>query len=81
MCGCLSSAPYWGTWPPNQACALTGNQTGNPCGLQTGTQSTEPHQPGLYLYIFNWDITWAVISVYVCVCVCTQQNSYFFMSM
>ena len=27
MCGCLSRAPYWGTWPATQACALTGNQT------------------------------------------------------
>ena len=27
MCGCFSRAPYWGTWPVTQACALTGNQT------------------------------------------------------
>ena len=30
MCGCLSCAPYWGTWPATQACALTGNRTGDP---------------------------------------------------
>ena len=30
MCGCLSRAPLPGTWPETQACALTGNQTGNP---------------------------------------------------
>ena len=30
MCGYLSCAPYWGTWPTTQACALTGNQTSNP---------------------------------------------------
>ena len=35
MCGCLSHAPYWGTWPATQACALTGNQTSDPllCSL------------------------------------------------
>ena len=27
LCGCLSSSPYWG---PGQACALTGDRTGNP---------------------------------------------------
>ena len=30
MCGCLSHAPSLGTWPPTQACALTGNGTGDP---------------------------------------------------
>ena len=27
MCGCLSCAPYLGTWPATQACAVTGNRT------------------------------------------------------
>ena len=30
MCGCLSSTPLLGTWPATQACALMGNQTGDP---------------------------------------------------
>ena len=30
MCACLSRAPYRGTWPTTQACALTGNWTSNP---------------------------------------------------
>ena len=31
MCGYLSrAAPHRGTWPATQACALTGNQTGDP---------------------------------------------------
>ena len=30
VCGCLSYAPLLGTWPTTQACALTGNQTGDP---------------------------------------------------
>ena len=47
MCGCLSHAPNWGTRSATQACALTGNQTGDPFGSQAGAQFTEPHQPGL----------------------------------
>ena len=49
MCGCFLHAPYWGSnlahnpgmcpdWELNQ----------QPCGSQDSTQSTEPHQPGLY---------------------------------
>ena len=31
MCSCLSCTPYWGPSPrPRQACALTGNRTGDP---------------------------------------------------
>ena len=30
MCGCLWHVPLLGTWPPTQACALTGNRTGDP---------------------------------------------------
>ena len=45
MCGCLSCT-LLGTWPTTQACALTGNRTGDPLGYRPDTQSTEPHQPG-----------------------------------
>ena len=34
-----------GTWSTTQACALTGNRTGDP-SLRRPAQSTEPHQPG-----------------------------------
>ena len=34
MCGCLSPTPYWGPGPETQACALTGNQTGDPLVLR-----------------------------------------------
>ena len=34
MCGCLSHVPYWGPGHHSQACALTGNQTGNPLVLR-----------------------------------------------
>ena len=30
MCGCLSHTPLLRTWPATQACALTGNRTGDP---------------------------------------------------
>ena len=38
--------PQLGTWPAPQACALTGNPTGDLSVLR-GAQSTEPHQPEL----------------------------------
>ena len=38
--------PLLGTWPATQACALTGNRTGDTLVLQAHAQSTEPHQPG-----------------------------------
>ena len=38
-----------GVWPTTQACTLTMDQT----GLQDGTQSTEPHQPGLSDTVFQ----------------------------
>ena len=41
--------PLLGIWPATQAGALTGNQTNDPL-LQSGTQSTEPHQPGLCIF-------------------------------
>ena len=40
------TCPQLGTWPTTQACALTGNRTGQPFGLQDDAQSTEPHQSG-----------------------------------
>ena len=47
MCGSLMCAPSLGTWPATQACALDQESNQQPLGLQAGTQSTEPHQPGL----------------------------------
>ena len=43
--------PLLGTWPATQACALDWESNLLPVGSQAGTQSTEPHQPGLS-YIF-----------------------------
>ena len=42
--------PLLGTCPASQACALTGNW---PFGLQASTQSTELHQPGLFLILYT----------------------------
>ena len=42
--------PTLGTWPTTQACALTGNWTGGP--VVHSIQSTEPHQPGLFVSFF-----------------------------
>ena len=39
-----------GTWPASQACALTENGNHRCFGLQAGAHSTEPHQPGLFLF-------------------------------
>ena len=47
MCGCLSYAPYWGpdlVQKPGMCPDWESNK--QPFGLQVGTQSTEPHQPG-----------------------------------
>ena len=45
--------PQLGTWPAIQVCALTGNKTCDPFGLQAGTQPTptKPHQPVHFLKI------------------------------
>ena len=43
--------PLLGTWPTTQACALDWESNQRPFSLQAGTQSTEPHQPGL-LFVF-----------------------------
>ena len=45
-----------GPSPATQARALTGNRTSN-TGLQAGTQSTEPHQPGLAAQVYNGQMT------------------------
>ena len=47
-----SHTPPMGPSPATQARALTGNRTSN-TGLQSGTQSTEPHQPGLAAQVYN----------------------------
>ena len=44
--------PLLGTWPATEACALTGNRTGDPLVCRPA-QSTEPHQPGQELVFKN----------------------------
>ena len=57
------ACPLLGTWPATQACALTGNQTGNLLVLRpVSPQSTEPHQPGLTVFISRRKITiWQIV--------------------
>ena len=45
--------PQLGTWPATQACALTGNQTGDPLVFQACAQFTELHQLGLDDFFFT----------------------------
>ena len=40
------TCPLLGTWPATQACALDLEWNQRAFGLQDGTQSIEPHQPG-----------------------------------
>ena len=49
MCGCLSSAPYWGPGPQPRHVPRLGVEPAT-LGWQAGTQPTEPRQPGLNLY-------------------------------
>ena len=42
----LLKRPALGTWLTTQSCALDWESNWQPFGLQTSTQSTEPHQPG-----------------------------------
>ena len=46
--------PLLGTWPATQACALDWESNQQPFGSQAGAQSTEPHQPGLVVVIFEF---------------------------
>ena len=46
MCGCLSYAPYWGSGPQPRHVPWLGIKPAT-LWFTAGTQSTEPHQPGL----------------------------------
>ena len=51
-CGCLSCTPNWG---PGLQPSLCSDWEAKwwPFGSQAGTQSTEPHQTGLFAFLFN----------------------------
>ena len=54
ICGCLSSAPYWGLGAqPTLVPRWESNW--RPFGSQADAQSTEPHQPGWHLF---FDVAW-----------------------
>ena len=50
------TCPLMGTWPATQACALDWDSNQWPFGSQAGTQSTDPHQPGLQMLIFCFSV-------------------------
>ena len=45
----LLMQPLLGTWPKTQACSPKWEWNWRPFGSQAGTQSTEPHQPLVYI--------------------------------
>ena len=45
--------PQLGSWPTTQACALDWESNQQPFDSQAGTQSTEPHQPGCSVFLFD----------------------------
>ena len=51
-CGCPSRAPYWDL-DRNPGMCPDWEETQGPLALQVGAESTEPHQPGLFIYFFN----------------------------
>ena len=51
MCGYLSSGPYWGPGPQPRHVPWLGIEP-LPFGSQSSAQSTEPHQPGLFVCFF-----------------------------
>ena len=53
MCGCLSHAPHWGTWPATQTCALTGNRTDDPLVCRPALNPLSHTGQGLFMgFIF-----------------------------
>ena len=45
--------PLLGTWPTTQACALDWELKQWPFDSQFSAQSTQPYQPGLFIYFFT----------------------------
>ena len=67
MCRLPITHPLLGTWPETQACAMTGNRTGD--------QSTEPHQPGLKSVRFCNIITYSSLVYILPGSVCLSEFS------
>ena len=47
------ACPLLGTWPATQACALTGNRTGDPSVRRPALNPTEPHEPGILFFLMQ----------------------------
>ena len=55
MCGCLI-CPVLGTWPATQACALTGNRTGNPLIYRPMLSPLSYTSQGYIINFLRWGI-------------------------
>ena len=51
MCGCFSRTPPLGTWPAIQACALTGNRTGDPLVCRPVLNPLSHTSQGLLIFL------------------------------
>ena len=56
MCGCLLHAPNWGPGLATQACALTGNRTGDllVCGMMHNPLSHTSQGENKYILRVKW---------------------------
>ena len=61
MCGCLSSAPYWGPGRQPRHVPSLGVEPAT-LSLQAGVQSAEPQQPVLFFFT----MTMKSISLFIC---------------
>ena len=61
MCGCLLHASLLGTWPATQACALVGNQTGDPLFHSPVLNPLSHTSQGIEVAIFQNKV-WALLA-------------------
>ena len=61
MRGCLSLTPHLAR---NPGMCLDWESNRQPFGSQASTQSTEPHQPGLYLFLYVLGKLYLLINMY-----------------
>ena len=79
VCGCLSRAPYWGPdLARNPGMCPDWELNRLPFGLQAGTQSTEPHQPGIYslILIVIYPICTGYLKILNFFCIWSRCNCY-----
>ena len=55
MCGCISCDPLPGAWLATQACALSGNQTGDPLVRRPALSPLSHTSQGQCVVIEHWE--------------------------